>query len=271
MHRNKIYEISNFNFALINVKVPPVFDNSLPTGTSARYENQHISLLGERLVVRYYNRTYVFQVRTRTWSEWMKTDDISNIEWHIFGPLVRARDLTGSGIDSYYTGYSFDVTSAGYKVIKILDGRFAGAEEGTGTEKMYCIATTKDYDMSDPVRYKRLFWWGADVLTGQDLLGSLTPITLVSSLTWDALTTERWADLETWGSPIVGATTYEELVPGDNIANTNKAIKFGKTMRFRKINFSVRLETDGSPTQPTKVFQLVAVVAIKQLVGARQS
>lgn len=271
MHRNKVFEINNYNFALVNLKVPPVFDNQLPTGTTARYEGQHLSLLGERLVVRYYNRTYSFQLRTRTWSEWSKTDDTSTIEWHIFGPLVRARDLAGSGLDSYYTGYSFDVSSGGYKVIKIIDGRTSGAEEGTGSHKFYCIATTKDYDMSDPVRYKRLFWWGADVLTGQTVSGSITPITLISSITWDSLTTETWADLGLWGSATSGSIAHIETVAGDDIANTNKAIKFGKSLRFRKANFSIQLETDGSPNQPTKVFQFVAVVAIKQLVSARIS
>lgn len=271
MHRNKVYEITNFNFSLINVKVPPVFDNSLPTGTTARYENQHLSTLGERLVVRYFNRTYVYQLRTKTWSEWSKTDDSSTIEWHIFGPLVRARDLTGSGADSYYTGYSFDVSSGGYKVIKIKDGRFAGAEEGTGSHKFYCIATTKDYDMADPIRYKRLFWWGADIISGQTVLGAITPITLINSVTWDALTTETWADLDTWGNPISGSVAFQETITADNIANTNKLIKFGKGMRFRKANFSIRLETDGSPSQPTKIFQFAAVVGIKQLVSARAS
>jgi hypothetical protein len=271
MHRNKIYEITNFNFSLINLKVPLVFDNSLPIGTTARYENQHISTLGERLIVRYFNRTYSFQLRTRTWSEWKKTDDSSTIEWHVFGPLVRARDLTGSGLDSYYTGYSFDVSSGGYKVIKIIDGRFSGNKEGTGIHKFYCIATTKDYDMADPVRYKRLFWWGADVITGQDILGSLTPITLISSTTWDALTTETWASLLTWEAPIIGPVAFQETITGDSIANTNKLIKFGKSMRFRKANFSVRMETEGSPAQPTKIFQFTAVVAMKQTVSARVS
>lgn len=272
MHRNKIYEISNFNFTLINLKVPLVFDNALPTSTTARYENQHLSTLGERLIVRYFNRTYSFQLRTRTWSEWSKTDDTSTIEWHIFGPLVRARDLSGSGLDSYYTGYSFDVSSGGYKVIKIIDGRTSGAAEGTGfPHKFYCIATTKDYDMADPVRYKRLFWWGADVITGQDFVGSVTPITLVSSMTWDSLTTETWADLGDWGSPLTGSVPYTEVTVGDDIANTNKLIKIGKAMRYRKVNFSIRLQTDGSPAQPTKIFQFVAVVGIKQLVSAKIS
>lgn len=271
LHRNKVYEIVNYNFSLLNLKVPLVFDNALPSGTTTRFENQHLSLLGERLIVRYYNRTYSFQLRTRTWGEWSKTDDTSTIEWHIFGPLIRARDLSGSGLDSYYTGYSFTVSSGGYKVIKLIDGRSAGASEGTGTHKFYCIATTKDYDMADPVRYKKLFWWGADVVTGEDALGSITPITLISSTTWDALTTQTWADLNTWASPISGPLAFEETVTGDDISNTNKLIKFGKTMRFRKANFSLRLETNGTTAQPTKIFQYVAVVGVKQLVSARTS
>jgi hypothetical protein len=271
LHRNKVYEIANFNFAPINVKVPLVFDNALPTLTTARYENQHLSILGERLIVRYFNRTYSYQLRTRTWSEWSKTDNALSTEWHIFGPLVRARDLTGSGQDSYYTGYSFDVSSGGFKVIKIIDGRSSGAVEGTGTSTFYCIATTKTYDMADPVRYKRVFWWGADVITGQDITGSITPITLINSVTWDALTTETWADLNTWESPIVAPVAFFELITGDNISNTNKMIKFGKSLRYRKINFSIQMQTNGSTTQPTKLFQLVAAVGIKQLVSARIS
>lgn len=271
MHRNKVYEIINFNFSLLNIKVPLVFDNALPTGTTTRYEPQHLSVLGERLIVRYYNRTYSYHLRTKTWGEWSKTDDSSTIEWHIFGPLVRARDLAGSGLDSYYTGYSFDVSSGGYKVIKIIDGRSAGATEGTGSHKFYCIATTKDYDMADPVRYKRLFWWGIDVLTGEDVTGSITPITLVSSTSWDALNGETWADLNTWGNPTMGATTFQETITGDDIANTNKLIKFGKAMRFRKANFSVQLQTNGTTTQATKIFQYVAIVGMKQLVSERIS
>lgn len=271
MHGNIVYEISNFNYNKINIKVPPVFDNALPANTTTRYEEQHLSLLGERLVFRYYNRTYVYQLRTKTWSEWSKTDDTSTIEWHMFGPLVRARDLTGSGQDSYYTGYSFDVSSGGYKVIKIIDGRSGGALEGTGTHTFLCIATTKDYDLADPIRYKRLFWWGADVVTGETLTGSITPITLISSTTWDALTVEKWADLNTWESPIIGSVAFQETVTGDGISNTNKLIKFGKAMRFRKANFSLQLITNGSTNQPTKIFQYTAVVAIKQLVSARAS
>lgn len=271
MHRNKIYEITNYNFALLNLKVPLVFDNALPTGTVTRRENQHLSLVGERLIVRYYNRTYSFQLRTRTWNEWRKTDVNSTIEWHIFGPVVRARNSTGSGVDAYYTSYSFDVSSGGYKIIKIIDGRSSGATEGLGTNTFFCIATTKTYDMADPIRYKRLFWWGADVVTGQNVTGSITPITLINSATWDSLNLEKWSDLNTWANPTSTANAFQETITGDNIANTNKLIRFGKGMRFRKAVFSMMLVTDGSTSQPTKIFQYTAIVGIKELVSARIS
>lgn len=271
LHRNKVYEITNFNFAFLNIKVPLAFDNALPTGTTARYENQHLSILGERLIVRYYNRTYAFQLRTRTWSEWRKTDTTSTIEWHVFGPLIRTRDLTGSGLDVYFSGYSFDVSAGGYKIIKIIDGRSGSAAEGLGTNTFFCIATTKDYDITDPLRYKRLFWWGADVITGEDSTGSITPITLISSTTWEALNLETWNDLGTWASPLSVASTFMETVTGDGISNTNKFIRFGKSQRFRKARFSLKMQTDGTTTQPTKLFQFMAVVGIKQTVSVRSS
>lgn len=272
MHRNKVYEVTNFNFSILNIKVPLTFDNALATGTTARYENQHLSTLGERLIVRYYNRTYSFQLRTRTWGEWRKTDTSSTIEWHIFGPLIRARDLSGSGLDSYYTGYSFDVSSGGYKVIKILDGRASGNSEGpTSTNTFYCIATTKSYDVADPVRYKRLGWWGVDITSGKDVTGAITPITLISSATWDSLNGETWNQLNTWGNPTMSANTFTETIPGDDITNTNRLVKFGKSQRFRKAYFSLQLQTDGTPSQPTKIFQYVAIIGIKQLVSARSS
>ena len=271
MHHNKVYEIVNYNFNLLNLKVPLVFDNSLPTGTSARYEPQHLSILGERLIVRYYNRTYCFGLRTRTWGEWMKTDDTSTIEWHVFGPLVRARDLSGAGLDEYFTGYSFDVSSGGNKLIKILDGRASGEAEGDGTNSFFCIATTKDYDIADPLRYKKLNWWGVDVITGNDAVGSIEPITLVNSVSWDALTDETWADLGTWGNPLSGSVVFSETVDGDDIVNTNKFIRFAKTLRFRKANFSLQLVTDGTPEQVTKIFQYIALISVRQVVSARIS
>jgi hypothetical protein len=269
MHRNKVYEVNNYTFSLLSLKVPFVFDNALPTATTTRYEPQHLSMLGERLIVRYYNRTYSFQLRTRTWGEWRKTDTSTYIEWHMFGPLIRTRDLTGSGFDSYFAGYSFDLSVGGWKIFRIADGRPNWASEGTGANSFYCTVTTKDYDITTAINYKKLFWWGADVLTGRAITGTITPITLTTSVIWNALGTLTWADLLTWGSPITPPVSLTEVVPADNITSTSKMIRFGKSLRFRKINFSIQLVTNGTPGQLTKLFQFYIIVAKKQTVSAR--
>jgi len=271
MYYNKVYEIINFNFSLINLKVPFEFDDSLPTGTTARYEDQHISIFGDRLIARYYNKTYSFNLRTRTWSEWRKTDDSSTIEWHIFGPLIRANEQEGTGVDDFYTSYSFDVSSGGYKIIKIHDGKTVADLEGLGSHTMQCIATTKDYDFADPVRYKRIFWWGADILSGNEIIADIEPITLTFAPTWDDIGDLAFEDLNTWGSPLEEIQATQTTVAADGIFNTNKLVKFLKSLRFRKANFSVQIETDGSSTEPAKIFSYIVVVSTKQLVSTQVS
>lgn len=272
MHHNNVYAIVNFNFQLINLKVPFEHDEQLPANTSARYEDQHLSLFGNRLIVRFFNRTYVLGLRTGTWSEWRKTDSTSTVEWHVFGPLIRAHEQHGTGIDEYYTAYSFDMNDAsGYKIFKIRDDFSINEFEGFGENLMHCIATTKDYDMADPVRYKRLFWWGADIKSGNQITADVRPITLVSSPTWDELGTLTWDQLGTWDSLIDEPIVTRTIVAADNKFNTNKMIKFLKSLRFRKINFSVMLETNGSSAQINKIFSYLAVVRTKQTVSKEAS
>lgn len=268
--RGMVFEVVNLDFNLINIKVPFVFDNSLPVNTDARYENEHISLLGDRLVCRYFNRTYIFGLRTRTWSEWRKTDGTSTVEWHIHGPLIK---VPGTQKDDFYTAYSFDMTDAsGYKIIKIHDGSTVTDFEGFGTNTFDCIVTTKDYDMADPVRFKRLFWWSADVLTGNTIVADVQPIVVGSAPLWSELeSTTTWEDLKTWESPLLTPTVTQTTVVGDNNFLLSKAIKFKKSLRFRKVNFSVKLVTDGTSSQPAKIFSYIAIVKTKQNIVAQVS
>lgn len=272
MHHNNIYAIVNYDFGLLNLKVPFEFDDTMPPNTSARFEDQHISLLGDRVVVRFFNRTYVFGLRTQTWSEWRKTDTTSDVEWHVFGPLVRAHTQEGTGIDDYFTSYSFDMSDvSGYKIIKIADIPTVSDSEGFGANTMFCIATTKDYDMADPIRYKRLFWWGADVISGNQITADVEPITLVFSLTWSQLEDNAWEDLNTWEQPLTESIPTQTVVAADGVFNTNKVVKFLKSLRFRKVNFSVQLESNGTSLQPAKIFTYLAIVKTKATVTARSS
>lgn len=272
MHLDQIYEIVNYNFDLINLKVPLELDTEMPSNTDARYENAHLSLFGDRLIVRYYNRTYAFDTRTRTWSEWRKTDATETVEWHIFGPLIRVHNPSSSSPDYYYTSYSFDMNdSSGYKLIKLIDEHNALDLEGFGTNTFDCIATTKDFDFADPVRFKRLFWWGADLTSGNAITADILPITLSFSPTWLDLGNKKWSELNTWGQPLEVASTTQTVVAADSIFNTNKMVKFNKSLRFRKANFSVLLKSNGSSSQPAKIFSYLALIRTKARVTEQVS
>jgi hypothetical protein len=272
LHNANVYAIVNYTFELLNLKVPLEFEDSLPTGATTRFLPQHLSLLGDRLIVRYYNKTYAFNIRTQTWGEWMKTDGTHSVEWHIFAPLIRGELVSGLDRYAYYTSYSFTMNNAsGYRLIKIVDGRTTTQTEGFGTHTMNCVATTKDYDMADPVRYKRLFWWGADLLSGNDIVADVEPITLSFVPTWGDLGNLQWEDLETWGNPTMSSLPTTTEVDGDGNFATNRMVKFRKSLRFRKVNFSVMLTCDGSSLEPTKIFSYIAIVRTKQLVSKESS
>lgn len=272
IYHGDVYEIVNLDWNLVNLKVPFVLDDALPLNMVARYEEQHISLLGDRLIARYFNRTYVFNLRTRTWSEWRKTvlPSANYIEWHLFGPLIRAHADPSEKDDTYFSGYSFDADTGfvSRRIIKIQDTHtVAGTEGFSGSGHTFdCIVTTKDFDMADPVRFKRLFWWGCDALTGNDIQGDVQPITLQFQPTWNDLDSLTLDDLNTWGLPLSEPSITETLIPGDGNFMISKAFKFLKSMRFRKINFSVKTTTDGTSLEPAKLFSILAVVKTKQVV-----
>lgn len=268
LFNGKVFEIVNFDFRFLSIKVPFEFDSSLPVNTSVRNEPEHITLLGDRLIVRFFNRTYAYGLRTKTWSEWQKTDDTETVEWHIFGPLIRGQAMQGTGVYTYYTSYSFDMNDAsGYKIIKIVEAPTVTDIEGFGNNTFYCVATTKDYDMADPIRYKRLMWWGADLVSGNEIVGSVEPITLVFSPTWEQLGDTTWSELGTWDNLVESLSPTQTTVDADNNFDTNKTVKFRKSLRFRKVNFSVRLETNGTTLQPAKIISYIAFVATKQTVS----
>jgi len=118
-HNGWVYEVVNYDFHRLNTKVPFVFDTTAPSAFSA--EPFCLAILGDRLVVRYYNRTYVHGLRTRTWTEW--ASDRSAV--HYFGPIVATRESTG---DKFYAGSAI---TANRSLIQLFDGRSASVKEQT--------------------------------------------------------------------------------------------------------------------------------------------
>lgn len=104
-----IYELTNLDFLRINVKVPFVRDDTVPSAFSDEFI--FLSILEDRLICRYYRKVYVYGIRTRTWSEWSSKEDIL----HYFGPIATIRPATGN---EYYSG---NCVQALKSVVKFLD------------------------------------------------------------------------------------------------------------------------------------------------------
>lgn len=260
-HEGDIFEIINYNFSRINTKVPLFFDNSAP---SARAEEVFMCLMGDRLVIRYYNRLYIFGLRTRTWTRW----ESASIDLHNFGPLVAMPSNVLSAVnDEFYAGSSI---LSNEKVYRIRDGYDAVTTEQSASVQyaISCRAKTKNFDLAASQLFKRLHWWGADVLTSNNIVGIATPIVLGQLVLWGDLFSlgKLSSDLGTWASPLTGSVSVSTTVTGSSGA-TRVFAKFLKGLRFRQINFEINLTSNGSTSDgPAKLFILIINTATRQRV-----
>jgi hypothetical protein len=261
-HEGNVYEIVNYDFQRINVKVPFLFDGGAP---STRAENVFICLLGDRLIVRYYNRVYVFGLKTRTWSRW----ESAAISLHNFGPLLPFPSNPTQFVNTKYVGGSS--IQATEEVYMIFDGFDAVTVEktttgGTVLYDIECVAQTKNYDLADSHHYKKLMWWGADVISNRNITGIATPIIANFQVVWSDLTVYKWVDLtmNTWEQP-KSTTASVPTVADDLLSIGRKFVKFLKALRWRQINFTVKLLCNGSTAQgPCRLFTMTVIVSTKQ-------
>jgi len=468
MHNARIYEIVNFDFNQLNVKVPFVRDLTSPSAFS-QFEQTSLSFLNDRLVCRYYARTYVYSMKTRTWCEW----DSSRDRLHYFGPIlvlhapngdeyyagssisaytsvvklldqqtaidkestiippVSIRDTftrtvsngwgtadtgqtysvsggsasdysvtSGQGqmslgsvnverlstfsspkadfdctvtvsVDKVATGSSIaadiqarrvdssnyysarmqfqtgsaatielfkvvagSVTSLGtvfalgtysanelWKIrfqafgstlkvkawkaaavepggwhVKVTDTQFIAAgtflfrgilfagntntlpvllkwdnleigDMADAPVDIICIAITKNFDMAVPNQFKRLWWWGADVATNRDIMGSATPIVIAFTATWTSLAARTWNSLNSWEQPLTEPSTVPTTV-SSGTGTSRRFAKFNKGLRYRQIYFTIQLETNGTTVDgPAKLFTMMIVTESRQTVS----
>lgn len=127
-----------------------------------------------------------------------------------------------------------------------------------------CSIQTKNFDMAVPSQFKRLFWWGIDVITNRDVVGTATPIIVSFAVTWQQLSAYRWSDLKTWAQPLTAAIGVGSTVSAAT-GTSRRFIKFPKALRYRQINFSTRLLTDGSLADgPARLFTMTVLTQVKQ-------
>lgn len=260
-HEGEVYEIVNLDFNRINTKVPFLYDPTTPSSATFT-EEVFLSVFGDRLIVRYFNRVYVYGLRTRTWTRWESSSD----KLHYFGPIIAFPSNVSSAVnDQYYAGSCVNTQK---NLVRMNNGFDSTTEEEDLTDSVdiTCSILTKNYDLAVSHQFKRLFWWGADVLTSNDILGAATPVVSTFEVTWATLATYLWNQLNTWQFPTLtppGTTTIVSTTSGV----LHKFAKFPKGLRFRQINFQIVLTSSGKTTDgPAKIYNLIVQVETRAVV-----
>ena len=231
-HAGEVYEVVNFDYQRINAKVPFVYEANANLS-----EPGSLSLMADRLVLRFFNKVYVFGMRTRSWTEWKSA--------LYFGYIVAGpRQPTIDANDVFYAGSAITTENRFYQ---INDGY-----DATSAEEMTCTVKTKNYDMGSSFRYKRLFYWGCDILSIDDVTGIVTPV--VAPVSIPAPEPPDINDIQ-----LVGTGGTGSPLP------VRSFLKFLKAMRFRQINFQVKMTTDGTLSRgPVRLFSITAFVRQKE-------
>jgi hypothetical protein len=188
MMHNQIYEMSNYDFQKISIKIPIDYDVTME---SAPYNppnqwwkwNICLSLVGDRLYARFYNKLYVYHLRTKSWTRFSSNDvNIDNL-----GPVLELDSTNTSGNTRGWKTYvgttalRVNIDSGGpgttgayklYDKLFIMDDKYEGTyhENGNITAVNVDIPLTiktKIYDVGLPHRFKRLMHWGVDCISGR--------------------------------------------------------------------------------------------------------
>jgi hypothetical protein len=279
---NAVYEMVNYDFTRVSVKVPFEYDVTLPDVTNGWSWRDPIwlSRIGDRLVVRFYNRLYIYHLRLRAWSRWDSNDIAIRYIGYIM--LLDNTDITlRLGFNSYVATSSlnsqFDLSNVGattwgqYDKIFILDDRYEGTftENGNVTpvpSDISCTMKTKAFDFGFSHRFKRLVHWGVDLITNRNITGTAMPILITYRATWDQISLYQWHQLGTWQFPLFDHLANTVTQPSGTIFG-RRFIRFPKSFRFRLVQFEVDLVTAGNTSDgPARLYSITAFVVGKQLV-----
>jgi hypothetical protein len=263
-HEGSVYEIVNYDFNKINVKCAFIYDGGVPTA-STRVEPVFLGRIGDRLIVRYFNKIYAYGFRTRVWSEWVS----ASANLHNFGPIVGLpSNVAQSTNDIYYAGSSVKENK---RVYAIRDGYDSTTDENFNglTIPIACEVRTKNFDIGASHLFKRLSWWGADILSNNSVTGSAQPIVFSFQTTWGALKNGgiTWSQLNTWGQPLTSYPSVSTAVATGS-GTQRRFVKFPKTLRYRQINFDIKMTTNGTTTDgPARLYTIAIATNVRQTVA----
>jgi hypothetical protein len=283
---NKVYEMSNYDFTLVSVKIPFDYDHTFPSGeynAPGQFWKYPfwLRVVGDRAVVRFYNRIYIYHLRIRGWTRWDSDDP--NIKY--MGPIMRLDNTNTDLLRGFQTYVStstlaINVDFAGpgvpgtwnmyFKIFQMFDKYDdTTLEDGDNTPSPVDISLSmmsKQFDVGLSHRFKRLMHWGVNCFTGSPVTGTLFPYSVAYHVAWSDLAVHHWHELNTWDFPLTSIPSVTQEVTEDSGIQI-KFVRFPKSLRFRLLQFKIDMSTVGNSLDgPAFIYSLTAFISAKQLV-----
>jgi hypothetical protein len=240
-----LYELINFTYNKINTRI------SIAANATGSYVRPiSVSLVGNRVVVNYYGNIFVFYLFTRTWSQWTVASAIGKF-------LQTPYSASGS---TPYTYVAACNTADNRSTFNFVDGYLAGrSESATAT------VVSKIYDFNAPNMFKKLYWWGIDILASGSLVATVTPVIYNASVTWAQMAAFTWAEVAsyTWNRPAASNVSVSETI--NTTGAIRKFIKIKKAVRFRNVYFTLAF-TISDWQNPIRVYSITPVINMKEQV-----
>jgi hypothetical protein len=258
MHEARVYRISNWQWEHTNIKVPFLYNNSAdsawPDGTS-------LSSVGNRILVRCFDNYYILGTKTGGWTRWIfSTGSIFPSEF-----IRDPTNLPASGINVYYAG---NHNTSGNPWFKFEDQITTVVKGETYTARL----KTKNYDYGVSYGFKRLFWWGADLLSKTGVQFLVHPIAYSTNTTWGEVAQHYFFEYQTWGRPLDKSIDVSDSSVNSNVQGIRTFTKVLKGLRFRQVQFTLSSTLDGSTlTGPFRIFSLTSFVDNKEIVSKKVS
>ncbi len=257
MYEGRAYEFINNRAQQINQLVS--FSSPSLSGVSEPFS---VSVVGQRVLFQWYRVTFVYHLRTKTWTTWTTSSFLSFGKW-LPRPL-------NDGVEEAVCFSSATVPAGSSREASLLS--MLDTFDNVRTEDMTCAMQTKNYDYESATLIKRLFFWALSAAWNGQMRATQNVISFTMKPTWGQIRADfTWGSLRatsTWGGLSSDTKTHTTIRNSTSAGPLRKEAKVGHRTKFKRINFRVEFDNDGSSTTaPVRLFYLTTYVRAGQVVS----
>ena len=254
MYRGRAYEFINNRANHINPLV-----TFKPSAASDIVIPFAVSIVGQRVVFQWYEVSYVYHLRTKTWTTWTTT------EFGSFGKWLPRPTVDGVDEAVCFSSTAVPFGSGREAILLSMLDTF-----GARSESMLSEMQTKTYDYESATLLKRIFLWTVSTAWNGVIRAIQSTVNYTDKPTWGRIREQHtWGSLreQTWGTLSSDFLNHTTERTSESSAPLRKEAKVGRSARFKRISYRVEFPNDGSSTTaPVRLFYLTTYVRAGQVI-----